>query len=71
MRLALGQGAGIGQAAGGHGQAAFESGFQHQPENQQVEGVDQPVGQFQRGVVVAETHGDEQADGKSGEGQPQ
>ncbi|KIV73497.1 hypothetical protein SZ55_1385 [Pseudomonas sp. FeS53a] len=68
LRLALGQGAGVGQAAGGHGQAADEGGFDQQGEDQQVEGVDQPVGELERGVVVAETHGDHEGQGQQGEG---
>ena len=66
-RLAFGQGALVGQAPCRHAQAAHEGGFDHQPEHQQVQGVDQSVAEFQRGVVVAEAHGDEQGDGQRGE----
>jgi hypothetical protein len=58
----------VGQAPCRHRQAAHEGGLDHQPEQQQVQGVDQPVGEFERGVVVAEAHGDEQGDGQGGEG---
>ena len=65
--LAFGQGAGIGQAPCGNTQAAHEGGFDHQPEHQQVQGVDQPVTEFQRGVVIAKAHGNKQRDGQGGE----
>ena len=69
-RLTLGQGALVGQSPGGHAEAAHEGGLDHQPEHQQVEGVDQAVAEFERGVVVAEAHGDEQGDGQGREQNP-
>ena len=58
--LALGQCALVGQAPCRHGQAAHKGCLDHQPEHQQVEGVDQAVAELERGVVIAKTHCHEQ-----------
>ena len=64
LGLALALGALIGQAAGGHGQAADEGGFDHQPDHQQVEGFDQAVAELQGGVEVAQADGHAEAQGQ-------
>ncbi|MND84586.1 hypothetical protein D3C80_764810 [compost metagenome] len=67
-RLALAQRPLVGQAPGGHGQTADKGGFDHQPEHQQVQGIDQAIGELERGVVVAKAHGNEQRHRQCGEG---
>ena len=52
--LAFGQGALVGQAPCRHAQTAYQGGLDDQQDDQQVEGVDQPVGELERGVVIAE-----------------
>ncbi|MNZ70028.1 hypothetical protein D3C78_883470 [compost metagenome] len=69
-RLALGQCALVGQAPCRNRQAAHEGGFDDQPEHQQVKGVDQSVTEFQGGIEVAKTHGNEQGDRQHSEQHP-
>ena len=60
LRLALLDGALVGQAPRGHAQAAGQGGFEDDPGHQHIEGVHQPIGELERGVVVAKEHGEEQ-----------
>ncbi|MNN41857.1 hypothetical protein D3C81_1559990 [compost metagenome] len=67
LRLALGEHALVRQPPRRHTQAADEGGFDQQEQDQQVEGVDQPVGELERGVVVAEAHRDDEGQRQQGE----
>ncbi|MCY1404580.1 hypothetical protein D9M71_197920 [compost metagenome] len=67
-RLALAQCTLVGQAPGCHGQATHEARFDDDPEHQQVQRVDQAVGEFQGGVVIAEAYCDEQGDRQHSKG---
>ena len=69
--LAFGLSPVVRQAAGCHRQAANEGGLDHDPHHQQVEGVDQAVGEFQCGVVVTHADGHDQYQRQQGEGQTQ
>ncbi|MNQ54732.1 hypothetical protein D3C85_688050 [compost metagenome] len=67
LSLALGEHALVGQAPRRHAQTADEGGLDQQEQDQQVEGVDQAVGELERGVVVAEAHRDDEGQRQQGE----
>ena len=66
--LAFGQCTLVGQAPCRYCQATDKRRFDHQPEHQQIEGIDQAVAELERGVVVAKTHRHKQRQRQQGEG---